>query len=113
MAVSARYKPRWSYIKGSSRRRLPGLLSRLGQIDVFIHDSLHSNRNVLFELERSWAAVRPGGAIVVDDVDVNGAFQLFTRNLPPHQFMICDAEPLSPDLRRFNKKGLFGIILKP
>jgi hypothetical protein len=26
--------------------------------------------------------------------------------------MICEAEPLRPDLRRFNKKGLFGIILK-
>ncbi len=27
--------------------------------------------------------------------------------------MICEAEPLHPDLRRFNNKGLFGIILKP
>jgi hypothetical protein len=26
--------------------------------------------------------------------------------------MICEAEPLHPDLRRFNQKGLFGIILK-
>jgi hypothetical protein len=26
--------------------------------------------------------------------------------------MICEAEPMHPDLRRFNKKGLFGIILK-
>jgi hypothetical protein len=26
--------------------------------------------------------------------------------------LICEAEPLRPDLRRFNKKGLFGIILK-
>jgi hypothetical protein len=26
--------------------------------------------------------------------------------------MIGEAEPLRPDLRRFNKKGLFGIILK-
>jgi hypothetical protein len=25
---------------------------------------------------------------------------------------LCEAEPLRPDLRRFNKKGLFGIILK-
>jgi hypothetical protein len=26
--------------------------------------------------------------------------------------LVCEAEPLHPDLRRFNKKGLFGIILK-
>jgi predicted O-methyltransferase YrrM len=112
VAVGDRHKTRWSYIKGSSRRRLPRLLAQLGQIDLFIHDSLHSNRNVLFELEHAWAAVRPGGAIIVDDIDVNGAFKTFTRTLSPHQFMICDAAPLYPDLRRFNKKGLFGIILK-
>jgi hypothetical protein len=26
--------------------------------------------------------------------------------------MVCEAEPIRPDLRRFNQKGLFGIILK-
>ena len=112
IAVGGRYKSRWTYIKGSSRRRLPKLLSELGQIDLFIHDSLHSQRNVLFELEQVWSAIKPGGAIVVDDVDVNSAFQVFTRAFSPARFMICDAEPASPDLRRFNHKGLFGIILK-
>jgi len=112
VAVGDRHKGRWSYIKGSSRRRLPKLLSELGQVDLFIHDSLHSQRNVLFELEQAWPAIRPEGAIVVDDVDVNSAFQVFTRALSPDRFLICDAEPAAPDLRRFNHKGLFGIILK-
>jgi Methyltransferase domain len=88
------------------------LLSRLGQIDLFIHDSLHSERNVRFELDRAWAALRPNGALVVDDVDANWGFRSFTQTFPGHQSMICEAEPLRPDLRRFNKKGLFGIILK-
>lgn len=112
MAVGSRYAGRWSYIKGSSRRRLPGLLSRLGQIDLFIHDSLHSERNVRFELDRAWAVLKPGGAIVVDDVDANWGFRSFTQTSSGHQSIICEAEPLRPDLRRFNKKGLFGIILK-
>lgn len=112
VAVTPACEPRWSYIKGSSRRRLPLLLSELGQIDLFIHDSLHSSRNVLFELERAWACLRPGGAIVVDDVDVNSAFEIFTRGLPANQFAVCDAEPITPDLRRFNHKGLFGLIFK-
>jgi hypothetical protein len=111
-AVGDRYADRWSYIKGSSRRRLPGLLSRVGQIDLFIHDSLHSERNVRFELDRAWAILRPGGALVVDDVDANWGFRSFTGTFSGHQSMICEAEPLHPDLRRFNKKGLFGIILK-
>jgi len=56
--------------------------------------------------------LRPGGALVVDDVDANWGFRSFTQSFSGHQSMICEAEPLHPDLRRFNKKGLFGIILK-
>jgi len=103
---------RWSYIEGSSAHRLSGLLSRLGQIDLFIHDSRHTERNVRFELERAWAALRLGGAVVVDDIDLNWGFSSFREVCPDHPFLICYAEPLQPDLPRFGAKGLFGIIRK-
>jgi predicted O-methyltransferase YrrM len=103
---------RWTYIAGTSRRRLPALLSRLGRIDLFIHDSMHTNRNVMFELECAWQYLSVGGVIVVDDIDVNPAFDTFTRAHREHSSFVCAAEPLSPDMRRFNKKGLFGIICK-
>jgi methyltransferase family protein len=112
IAVGDRFRPRWSYIKGTSKRRLPDIISKLGQIDLFIHDSLHSEENVRFEIDRAFAALRPGGAIVVDDIDANWGFRTFTQAFSGCQSMICEAEPLRPDLRRFNKKGLFGIILK-
>ncbi|HEX3470949.1 MAG TPA: class I SAM-dependent methyltransferase [Silvibacterium sp.] len=111
-AVGDKHADRWSYIEGSSRRRLPELLSRLGQIDLFVHDSLHSERNVRFELDRAWAATGPNGALVVDDVDANWGFRSFTQAFSGQQSMIGEAEPLHPDLRRFNNKGLFGVILK-
>jgi hypothetical protein len=111
-AVGDGHADRWSYIAGSSRRRLPELLSRLGKIDLFVHDSLHSERNVRFELDRAWAASGPAGAIVVDDVDANWGFRSFTQAFPGHPSMICEAEPLHPDLRRFNNKGQFGVVLK-
>ena len=112
VAVGSRYVDRWSYVKGSSRQRLRKLLSRLGQIDLFIHDSLHSERNVRFELDNTWANLKPGGALVVDDIDANWGFQSFSRAFTGHHSLICEAEPLRPDGRRFNQKGLFGIILK-
>jgi hypothetical protein len=112
IAVGDRHSDRWTYIKGSSRRRLPGLLDELGQIDLFIHDSLHSDRNVRFELDRAWPRLGPRSAVVVDDIDANWAFWSFSQTMPSQRFLICEAEPLRPDLRRFNKKGLFGIILK-
>lgn len=112
VAVGDRFPSRWKCIKGSSRRRLPALLADLGQIDLFIHDSLHSEYNLRFEMDRAWAALRPGGALVVDDVDANWGFRSFLEAFPGQESITCDAEPLRPDLRRFNKKGLFGIILK-
>ncbi len=106
------FADRWSYIRGSSRRRLPNLLSSLGQIDLFIHDSLHSERNVRFELDQAWTALGQTGALVVDDVDANWGLRSFHSGPSGHQSLVCEAEPLHPDLRRFNHKGLFGIILK-
>jgi Methyltransferase domain len=111
-AVGDSHASRWSYIEGSSRRRLPKLLSSLDKIDLFIHDSLHSERNVRFELDRAWAATGPIGAFVVDDVDANNGFRSFTQAFPAQQSMICEAEPLYPDLRRSNNKGQFGVVLK-
>jgi hypothetical protein len=105
-------RDRWSYIAGSSQRRLPKLLDQLGHIDLFIHDSLHTERNVRFELEYAWASLRPGGALVVDDIDVNRGFHQFVQSLSGHAWLICEAEPVRPDLRRLNGKGMFGIALK-
>ena len=112
LAVAPNNHKHWTYIEGSSRRRLPSLLSKIEQVDLFIHDSLHSARNVRFEIDRAWAQLASGGAIVVDDIDANWGFQSFGKAFTGHQSMICEAEPLHPDLRRFNQKGLFGIILK-
>ena len=103
---------RWQLIKGSSRRNLAPLTRELGTVDLFIHDSLHSGRNVSFELEEAWRVLRPGGAIVVDDVDANSAFHEFVARNPGHFSVVCEAEPVRPDMRRLNEKGLFGIILR-
>jgi len=105
-------RQRWTYIAGTSRRRLPPLLQALRQVDLFIHDSLHSTRNVLFELETVWSYLKPGGVMVIDDIDVNNGFSAFTEAHPTYPALVCEAEPISPDVRRFNQKGLFGIVVK-
>ena len=112
IAVDERLKDRWTLIKGTSRRRLPGLLSRLGTLDLFVHDSLHTERNVCFELDHAWRRLKAGGALVIDDVDSNWGFHSFLKAHPVQSAFICEAEPVRPDTRRFNKKGLFGIVIK-
>jgi predicted O-methyltransferase YrrM len=111
-AVGESGRERWTYVRGSSRRRLPPLLAALGGIDLFIHDSMHTEDNVRFELDRAWRALRPGGALMVDDIDLNRGFATFFRDFAGHSSLVCQAEPLEPDPRRFDRKGLFGIVLK-
>jgi hypothetical protein len=63
-------------------------------------------------MDRGWAALGPNGVLVVDDVDANRGFELFMKEYSRHPSVLGEAEPLRPDLRRFNKKGLFGVVLK-
>jgi len=113
-AVGEDLRTHWTYIRGSSRRHLPPLLRKIGLIDLFVHDSLHSEYNMLFELRTAWPHVRPGGAVVVDDIDNNRAFDEFTKAIPEHLSIVCEAEPLRPDPLRVSRQrpGLFGVILK-
>ena len=113
IAVDPASRKNWTYVKGLSRRRLPEVLKRTGPIDLFVHDSLHTTSNVMFELSQAWAALRPGGAIIADDIDTNNGWHRFLDTVP-HAFALnCEAEPIRPDERRVNQKGLFGIVIKP
>jgi Methyltransferase domain len=80
-AVPPSLHPRWTYMRGSSRRRLPGLLAELGAIDAFVHDSAHTERNMRFEFETAWSALRPGGVLVSHDIQRNAAFSDFTASV--------------------------------
>ncbi|MBV9548210.1 MAG: class I SAM-dependent methyltransferase [Alphaproteobacteria bacterium] len=111
-AVPSELRSGWTLIPGTSRRILPPTLSTLGGIDIFIHDSLHTERNVRFEVDRAWHALRPGGALVIDDVDTNWGLRSFLEKFKPDFAVVCQAEPVRPDTRRFNDRGLFAIILK-
>lgn len=77
IAIPEDLRSRWTYVPGTSRQRLPHLLSGLGQLDLFVHDSLHTRRNVSFELESAWGAMGSGGVAVVDDVNHSLGFRSF------------------------------------
>jgi predicted O-methyltransferase YrrM len=112
-AVQGPVAKRWSLVEGSSRRRLPPLLDAVAPIDLFIHDSLHTTPHLRFELAAAWPALRPGGYMVVDDIDTNVAFREFVADHPEATALICQSQPIRPDLRRPDQRGIFGIIRKP
>lgn len=45
------------HVRGSRRRQLPSLVSRLKKIDMFVHNSLHIGRNMRFEPKTVWTAM--------------------------------------------------------
>jgi hypothetical protein len=104
VAVPRELTARWTLINGSSRRRLPPLLDELGAIDLFIHDSSHSYRNMSFEVAQAWRALRPGSFLLVDDVHRNSAFEDCAARFGPVSHFTCPAD---------DGQGMFGVIRKP
>jgi predicted O-methyltransferase YrrM len=92
VAVPAALRARWTLLVGSSRQMLTGLLRGLPRVDLFVHDSMHTTRNVRFELDRVWPVLRPGGAVLLDDVEKNRATAEFLRKHPDARSLICRAK---------------------
>ncbi|HEY2915229.1 MAG TPA: class I SAM-dependent methyltransferase [Candidatus Angelobacter sp.] len=67
----------WTLLRGRSRDLLPRLLSDLPAPDVFLHDSLHTTRNMTFEFNAAWQKMNPGGVLLSDDIHMGKAFARF------------------------------------
>lgn len=101
LVVPDALRDRWHLGLGSSRQLLPNLLSELGSIDIFFHDSDHSKQNVTFELTEAWSHLVPGGVVISDDIPVSDAFDSF-----------CGRYGSTP-FRWFGPRGRMGAFYKP
>ncbi len=102
-AVTDTCRPRWTYVEGSSRQRLPQVVREVGHVEVFIHDSLHTAKNTRFEMDRVAAVMRPGGIMLIDDISTHDGFATFARDHPDYQTVICPSA---------DRVGLFGVAVK-
>jgi len=73
----------WELKIGDARSILPTLLTSIGPIDLFHHDSMHTYEHMKFEFETAFPHLREGGLLLSDDVSWSRAFEDFcrTRNL--------------------------------
>jgi predicted O-methyltransferase YrrM len=53
-------------------------------IDMFLHDSSHSYRHMLWEFRQFWPRLRDGGLLVSHDVQMNSAFPEFVAKTFAH-----------------------------
>jgi hypothetical protein len=69
---------------------------------MFVHDSLHTARNMRFELRTVWPAMDRRGLLLVDDVD-NQAFRDFVQE---------SGGPPSLVMRSGDGPWMFGVVRK-
>jgi predicted O-methyltransferase YrrM len=81
-------------------------------IDMFLHDSSHSYRHMLWEFRHFWPRLRDGGLLVSHDVQMNAAFPEFVAKTYAH-----DKETGRRDAQRtshyeWGRWGYIGFAIK-
>ena len=110
IAVPGELRERWHLHRGASKRVLPRLLRKTGPLDLFVHDSLHTRRNMRREFETVWPYLGDGGVILADDVERNGAFGELRRRGPALWRVVEDRE--EAPLHGRAAPVVFGVAIK-
>jgi hypothetical protein len=77
------FQSRWQLHRGATKRVLPALLDRIGGLDFFIHDSLHTYRNMRRELRSVTPSLARPAIVISDDAESNPAFSEWAASVHP------------------------------
>ena len=73
----------WQLHIGSTHSLFPALLPSIGKIDIFIHDSRHTYRNMKYEFGTVIPYLNNPGFVLSDDADQNPAFHEWASRTTP------------------------------
>jgi predicted O-methyltransferase YrrM len=110
IAVPKRLRDRWTLILDDSLHALHGLIRKVGQIDLFVHDSDHSYRHQMIEYRLAWNSLRLGGVLISDDVNRSEAFLKFAEMQKSQPLIV---KQLRRVVSQSTKSGSIGILGKP
>ena len=88
------------------RDRLPSL------IDMFLHDSSHSYRHMLWEFRQFWPRLSDGGLLVSHDVQMNGAFPEFVTKTYAHDKKTGRRDAQRTSHHEWGRWGYIGFAVK-
>jgi hypothetical protein len=91
---------RWRLHRGTSKRVLPALLRQLEEIDCFVHDSLHTYKNIRAEFRAVFPYLARPAVVVADDIGDNAAFFDWVRECRPTSWAA---------LLEHDKDSMFGV----
>lgn len=88
--VEKHLKKNWNLYLGNTHEVLPELLKNLKVIDIFLHDSEHTDKTMLFEYKTSWPHIKKSGVLLSDDVSYTSAFANFTKSIKEKSIIFKD-----------------------
>jgi predicted O-methyltransferase YrrM len=81
-------------------------------IDMFLHDSSHSYRHMLWEFRRFWPRLRDGGLLVSHDVQMNAAFPEFVTKTYAHDKKTGRRDAQRTSHHEWGRWGYIGFAVK-
>ena len=81
-------------------------------IDMFLHDSSHSYRHMLWEFRRLWPRLRNGGLLVSHDVQMNAAFPEFVTRTYAHNRKTGRRDLERTSHHEWGRWGYIGFVVK-
>ena len=81
-------------------------------IDMFLHDSSHSYRHMLWEFRQFWPRLRDGGLLVSHDVQMNAAFPEFVAKTYAHHKKTGRRDAQRTSHYEWGRWGYIGFAIK-
>jgi len=81
-------------------------------IDMFLHDSSHSYRHMLWEFRQFWRRLRDGGLLVSHDVHMNAAFPEFVAKTYAHDRKTGRRDAERTSHYEWGRWGYMGFAIK-
>jgi predicted O-methyltransferase YrrM len=81
-------------------------------IDMFLHDSSHSYRHMLWEFRQFWPRLRDGGLLVSHDVQMNAAFPEFVTKTYAHEKNTGRRDMQRTTHHEWGRWGYIGFVIK-
>jgi predicted O-methyltransferase YrrM len=82
------------------------------RIDMFLHDSSHSYRHMLWEFRQFWPRLRDGGLLVSHDVQMNAAFPEFIAKTYVHEKETDRRDTQRTSHYEWGRWGYIGFAIK-
>jgi len=81
-------------------------------IDMFLHDSSHGYRHMLWEFRQFWQRLRDGGLLVSHDVHINAAFPEFVAQTYAHDKKTGRLDAQRTSHYEWGRWGYIGFAIK-